>query len=407
MGNMTEMIAIKHPEQSDAVNISILGATGTVGINTLKVIEQHQGKFSVVALTTNFQIDLLYEQCLKFRPKLAVVVDEKSAEQFNGKFKSGGYKPELLIGKKGLEIAASLNEIDCVMAAIVGAAGLPATLAAARTGKRILLANKEALVMSGDLLMDVVQQNNSQLLPIDSEHNAVFQCLPENKNCDVSKIILTASGGPFLNKPINEFVEITPDEACAHPKWTMGRKISIDSATMMNKGLEVIEACKLFKKDITDVEVVVHPQSIVHALVAYADGSMLAHLAYPDMRVPIAHALAWPQRIDSGVEMMELTKLGVLEFLSPDKKRFPCLQLAYDAIDENGCASTILNAANEIAVDNFLNNQIRFTEIPVVIDATLQNVESVKVTELEMILVKDQQSREFASSFINNSLKVH
>lgn len=407
MGGMTEMMPIERPELEDVINISILGATGTVGINTLKVIDQHQDKYSVIALTTNHQIDLLYEQCLKYRPKLAVVADEKSADRFINKFQSNEYKPELLVGGRGLEVAASLTDTNCVMAAIVGAAGLPATLEAARAGKRILLANKEALVMSGNLLMNAVNQNNSQLLPIDSEHNAVFQCLPNDKNCEISKIILTASGGPFLNKPLNEFIKITPDEACAHPNWKMGKKISIDSATMMNKGLEVIEACKLFEINVEDVEVVVHPQSIVHALVAYPDGSMLAHLAYPDMRVPIAHALAWPQRIDSGVEIMDITKLGALEFFPPDKNRFPCLQLAYDAIDSDGCATTILNAANEIAVANFLNDHIRFTDIPIVIDAALQNVESENLTELEMILIKDQQSREFASNFIKYSLEVH
>ncbi len=404
MDCVTKMEAIENSEHFDVINISILGATGTVGINTLKVIEQHQGKFSVIALSTNNQIDLLYKQCLKFRPKFAVVANEKSVDAFTNMFKKSEYKPEILVGSKGLEIAASLPEIDCVMAAIVGAAGLPATLAAANSGKRILLANKEALVMSGDLLMKAVQNNNSQLLPIDSEHNAVFQCLPNDNLCEVSKIILTASGGPFLKKPLDEFVEVTPNEACAHPNWKMGKKISIDSATMMNKGLEVIEACKLFNVDVKDVEVVVHPQSIVHSLVAYPDGSMLAHLAYPDMRVPIAHALAWPHRIDSGVDVVDLTVLGALEFLPPDKIRFPCLQLAYDAIDSEGCATTILNAANEIAVDNFLNNNIRFTEIPMVIDAALQNIESEEMEDLEMILVKDKESREYAKNFIQNSI---
>ena len=250
---------------------------------------------------------------------------------------------KLLVGNHGLEVAASLTEVDFVMAAIVGAAGLPATLAAARAGKRILLANKEALVMSGALLMQTAHQNNSQILPIDSEHNAVFQCLPKGDDKSaIEKIILTASGGPFLNKPLSEFEKITPEEACTHPNWKMGKKISVDSATMMNKGLEVIEACKLFEKNIEDVEVVIHPQSIIHSLVAYPDGSMLAHLAYPDMRVPIAHALAWPQRITSGVNVMDLTEMGPLEFTRPDQNRFPCLRLAYQALESAESATTVL-----------------------------------------------------------------
>ncbi len=402
---MTETIAQAKPALSSVAKISILGATGSVGVNTLDVIQQHPTKFSVAALTTNTQIDLLYKQCLKFRPKLAVVVDEKLADDFIAKFDHDDFKPELLVGSHGLEVAASLSEVDFVMAAIVGAAGLPATLAAAQAGKRILLANKEALVMSGGLLMKVVRLNDSVLLPIDSEHNAVFQCLPKGDDkCEVEKIILTASGGPFLSRPLNEFENITPDEACAHPNWKMGKKISIDSATMMNKGLEVIEACKLFEINIEDVEVVIHPQSIVHSMVAYPDGSMLAHLAYPDMRVPIAHALAWPQRISSGVSTLDLTKIGALEFSKPDSNRFPCLQLAYNALEAAESATTVLNAANEIAVEAFLNNRIRFTDIPTVIDAALQQIEHEEANDLEVILTKDQQTRVFAKNFIDRSL---
>ncbi len=405
---MTETIAQAKPALSSVAKISILGATGSVGVNTLDVIQQHPTKFSVAALTTNTQIDLLYKQCLKFRPKLAVVVDEKLADDFIAKFDHDDFKPELLVGSHGLEVAASLSEVDFVMAAIVGAAGLPATLAAAQAGKRILLANKEALVMSGGLLMKVVRLNDSVLLPIDSEHNAVFQCLPKGDDkCEVEKIILTASGGPFLSRPLNEFENITPDEACAHPNWKMGKKISIDSATMMNKGLEVIEACKLFEINIEDVEVVIHPQSIVHSMVAYPDGSMLAHLAYPDMRVPIAHALAWPQRISSGVSTLDLTKIGALEFSKPDSNRFPCLQLAYNALEAAESATTVLNAANEIAVEAFLNNRIRFTDIPTVIDAALQQIEHEEANDLEVILTKDQQTRVFAKNFIDRSLLRH
>ncbi len=382
-------------------NVSILGATGSVGVNTLDVIGRHPDLFNVVALTSNENIDLLYEQCIKFRPKLAVVTNEELANQFFKKFASNdGYKPDLEIGKNGLKIAASFSETDCVMAAIVGAAGLPATLAAAQAGKQILLANKEALVMSGDLLMKLAKQNKSTILPIDSEHNAIFQCLPlDNQNCEIEKIILTASGGPFLEKSLSEFENITPEQACAHPNWDMGKKISVDSATMMNKGLELIEACKLFDTEVKEVEILIHPQSIVHSLVAYPDGSILAHIAYPDMRVPIAHALAWPQRIKSGVQCLNLTEMGALEFSEPDYNRFPCLRLAYDALSKEQSATTALNAANEVAVHSFLHKQIRFTDIASVIDATLQGVEHVAVDELEIIYEKDRQAREFAEHF--------
>ena len=388
--------------------ISILGATGSVGVNTLNVIERHPELFSVIVLTTNENIDLLYEQCIKHHPKLAVVVNATLADQFIAKFNGQQYKPELASGKDGLKLAASHDDIDCVMAAIVGAAGLPATLAAAQAGKNILLANKEALVMSGDLLMKIAKQNNSQLLPIDSEHNAVFQCLPiGNDCCEIEKIILTASGGPFLTKSLAEFEKITPAQACAHPNWEMGKKISVDSATMMNKGLELIEACKLFDVNVKDVEIVIHPQSIVHSLVAYPDGSVLAHMAYPDMRVPIAHALAWPQRINSGVDVLNLTEIGALEFSKPDYNRFPCLRLAYDAMDAQQSATTVLNAANEVAVNSFLNEKIRFTDISSVIDATLQDIEHVVVDELDVILEKDQQARSYAQNFISDSLARH
>jgi 1-deoxy-D-xylulose-5-phosphate reductoisomerase len=387
--------------------VSILGATGSVGVSTLDVIARHPELFSVTALTTNQNIELLYEQCIKFRPQLAVVANESLADAFMAKF-SAGYQPELATGVDGLNMAASLVEIDCVMAAIVGAAGLHATLAAAHAGKTILLANKEALVMSGDLLIKIVKQNNAQLLPIDSEHNAVFQCLPSGSDrCDIEKIILTASGGPFLTKSLAEFAEITPEQACAHPNWEMGKKISVDSATMMNKGLELIEACKLFDINVKDVEIVIHPQSIVHSLVAYPDGSVLAHMAYPDMRVPIAHALAWPQRITSGVDILNLTELGALEFAKPDYDRFPCLQLAYDAMGAEQSATTVLNAANEVAVNSFLNEQIRFTDISSVIDATLQDIEHVIVDELDMVLEKDRQARSYAQSYIRDSLVRH
>ena len=404
---MIEPEASPAPVSDDVAHVSILGATGSVGVNTLKVIEQHATRFSVTALTANNNIDLLYEQCLKFRPGLAVVANEKLVDQFSAKFSGSGYKPDIHAGNHGLELAASLNEVDFVMAAIVGAAGLPATLAAAQAGKRVLLANKEALVMSGGLLMDMANRYAAKLLPIDSEHNAVFQCMSGGNECEVEKVILTASGGPFLKLPLDEFAGVTPDQACAHPNWEMGKKISVDSATMMNKGLEVIEACLLFEKNANDIEVVIHPQSIIHSLVAYVDGSLLAHLAHPDMRVPIAHALAWPQRIRSGVSSIDLAQLGPLEFTAPDQNRFPCLRLAYQALESAGSAAIILNAANEVAVGSFLKAEIRFTEIPAVIDAALQHVGHENVQELEMILAKDQQTRLYAKRFVEQSILRH
>ena len=405
---MKENTAAIEKPLNEIKNISILGATGSVGINALDVISRHPKKFSVTALSTNQNIDLLYEQCVKFHPKYAAVADESLSKDFLGKFGNSEFKPEVLVGVSGLEEIASLNEVDYVLAAIVGAAGLPATLAAAKSGKRILLANKEALVMSGNLLMKIAHSNNSQLLPIDSEHNAVFQCLPEDGvKSKVAKIILTASGGPFLTRPLNEFQDITPSEACAHPNWEMGRKISVDSATMMNKGLELIEACNLFQTNAPKIDIVVHPQSIVHSLVAYLDGSMIAHLAYPDMRVPIAHCLAWPERIESGVDIMDLAKVGNLEFFKPDHKRFPCLKLAYDALDGAENAPTALNAANEIAVDNFLKSKVKFTDISIVIEEVLQKIEPKNLDNLEMIMETDLEARNVAEQFINQSLLKH
>jgi len=409
---MSSNFSILDSGVNETVNISILGATGSVGVSTLDVIAQHPAKFSVVALTTNKNIHLLFEQCIKFRPKLVVVVNKKLANEFISLFNNKDNMPELLIGSEGLEVAASLSEVDSVMAAIVGAAGLASTLAAARAGKRVLLANKEALVMSGGILMDLVHENNALLLPIDSEHNAIFQCLPNDKvlvseQSAIEKIILTASGGPFLAKPLHEFENITPAQACMHPNWDMGKKISVDSATMMNKGLEVIEACKLFGINVEDIEVVIHPQSIIHSIVAYKDGSMLAHLAYPDMRVPIAHALAWPNRITSGVEVLDLTKISALEFLHPDDERFPCLSLAFAALQAEESATTVLNAANEVAVESFLNSKIGFMDIPNVIDEALQHIEHGKVDDLESVLEKDKQTRLYANRFIERSIEIH
>ena len=402
---MAETQTSRRPFAPEVARVSILGATGSVGVNTLNVIEQHGAKFSVSALTANNNIDLLYEQCQKFRPEVAVVANEQRVDEFSAKFNGSGYKPDIHAGSRGLELAASLAEVDYVMAAIVGAAGLPATLAAAQAGKRTLLANKEALVMSGGLLMNAARTHAAELLPIDSEHNAVFQCLSGSNACDVEKIILTASGGPFLKHPLDELAGVTPEQAVAHPNWEMGKKISVDSATMMNKGLEIIEACLLFEKNAADIEVAIHPQSIIHSLVAYVDGSLIAHLAYPDMRVPIAHALAWPQRIRSGVSGIDLAKLGPLEFTEPDRVRFPCLQLAYQVLESGGSAAIVLNAANEVAVSSFLDSEIRFTEIPQVIDAALQHLEHEEAQELQMILEKDHEARSYARTFIEQSVR--
>ena len=374
-----------------------------MGVNTLDVIERHEAKFSVTALTANNNIDLLFEQCLKFHPEVAVVANEDLVDQFSAKFNGSSYKPDIHSGNQGLELAASLSEVDFVMAAIVGAA-VAATAGRAGLGTHAA-SNKKALVMSQQSVHQCCQSHAAELLPIDSEHNAVFQCLSGSNECDVERIILTASGGPFLKLPLDEFAAVTPEQAVAHPNWEMGKKISVDSATMMNKGLEIIEACMLFEKNANEIEVVIHPQSIIHSLVAYVDGSLIAHLAYPDMRVPIAHALAWPQRIQSGIGTIDLAKLGPLEFHAPDRNRFPCLQLAYQALEAGGSAAIILNAANEVAVASFLHSEIRFTEIPQVIDQALQHIAHENVLELETILAKDQETRTYARTYIEQSVR--
>jgi 1-deoxy-D-xylulose-5-phosphate reductoisomerase len=383
--------------------IAILGSTGSVGCNTLDVIARNPDEFHVVALGANTSIKMLLEQCQQFHPKYVVVCDAQAAEQFSQSLSTLEQPPELLKNSQGLEQIVTLSEVDCVMAAIVGAAGLPSTLAAARAGKTILLANKEALVMSGELLISTARTHEAQLLPIDSEHNAIFQCMA---NCadervmqGVDEIILTASGGPFLNTPAEELLQITPAQACKHPNWSMGRKISVDSATMMNKGLELIEACLLFNIDIAKVQVLVHPQSVVHAMVSYKDGSMLAHMGYPDMRVPIAHAMAWPTRISSGVEKLDLTKTH-LEFMQADLSKFPCLALAMQVQKQGQSAPTVMNAANEIAVQAFLDQQINFTEIHTVVSKVVDSMQLVPVKTLESILEVDASARALAQTVI-------
>ena len=385
--------------------ICVLGATGSIGVNTLDVVARHPEKYKIVALSANSQVDRLVEQCELYNPEYAVMVSESAAEELSIKLKTKSCSVQVLSGIEGLETIASLTQVDYVMAAIVGAAGLKPTLAAARAGKRILLANKEALVMSGQLFMDEVKKNNAELLPIDSEHNAIFQCMPENhqkglKGSGITKILLTGSGGPFRTKELNELKNVTPDEACAHPNWSMGRKISVDSATMMNKGLEIIEACWLFNTTPDDIQVVVHPQSVIHSMVQYTDGSVLAQLGQPDMRTPIAHALAWPERIDSGVEKLDFFTIANLEFEQPDHERFPCLRLAEESIRKGGTAPAILNAANEVAVASFLDNELPFSDIAYIVEQTLSNLNSRPANSLDEILEDDLSARKEAEHLI-------
>ncbi len=381
--------------------VTILGSTGSIGVSTLDVLTRHADDYRVVALTANTGVDRLFEQCLTHVPEYAALADEDSAEQLSQKLKQAGCATQVLQGVEGLQKLASLDQTDYVMAAIVGAAGLLPTLAAARAGKRILLANKEALVMSGAIFMDEVRRHGAELLPIDSEHNAIFQCMPADigtglEQAGVNRILLTASGGPFRSTPLDELAGVTPAQAVAHPNWVMGRKISVDSATMMNKGLEVIEACWLFGTDHEKVQVVIHPQSVIHSMVGYNDGSVLAQLGNPDMRTPIAHALGWPRRIESGVEPLDIFDVAKLEFEKPDFKRFPCLKMAYESLKIGGTATTILNAANEIAVDAFLNEKLGFCNIARLIEKTLENVSVTDANNLDAILRADAEARQAA-----------
>ena len=385
--------------------ITILGATGSIGVSTLDVLARHPDKYHVVALTANTQVDKLFQQCCDFKPRYAVMVDEASAMQLEEKLLAVGSETQVLAGEKALESVAETSYADYVMAAIVGAAGLLPSLAAAKAGKRVMLANKEALVMSGKLFMDAVKNNGAELLPIDSEHNAIFQSMPVQGKSGVKRILLTGSGGPFRQRPIDTLSNVTPEEAVAHPNWSMGRKISVDSATMMNKGLEVIEACWLFDTPSSKVQVVIHPQSTVHSMVSYVDGSVIAQLGNPDMRTPIAYSLAWPERIDAGVNELDFFDVARLDFEPPDFNRFPCLKFAYDAHEIGGYASIALNAANEIAVDSFLNKQINFIEIPQLIENVLEQARSGTPLVLEEILIQDRESRQAASLWIKNNKK--
>ena len=392
--------------------LTILGSTGSIGASTLDVVARHPGRYRVLALTAQRQDDVLFEQCVRFKPRYAVLLDEAAAARLAKKIAAAGLAVRVLCGVEALEFVSSQPEVDAVMAAIVGAAGLRPTLAAARAGKKILLANKETLVMAGRIFMDAVRLHNATLLPIDSEHNAIFQALPHDffrhysgnlATSGINKILLTASGGPFRNTPLSGLQQVTPEQACAHPNWVMGRKISVDSATMMNKGLEVIEAHWLFNAPADAIQVVVHPQSVIHSLVQYVDGSVLAQLGNPDMRTPIAHALAYPERIEAGVEPLDLLKVATLNFAAPDLARFPCLALAYQALHTGGTAPAMLNAANEVAVAAFLDKRISFLAIPRVIEDVLAALPVTMVNTLDDVLNADATARAAAQELIQRA----
>ena len=383
--------------------IVVLGATGSVGCNTLDVIARHPERYRVVALSGHRQLDKLFEQASRFRPAYLVVADAQAAASLALRLRQAGLPGEVLHGAAALEEVVRLPEVDAVMAAIVGAAGLPSALAAAAAGKRILLANKESLVVAGRLFMDAVRRSGASLLPVDSEHSAIFQSLPADyagqpDSAGVRKIILTASGGPFRGKSAAELLDVTPDDACRHPNWSMGRKISVDSASLMNKGLEVIEAHWLFGVPPERIEVVVHPQSVIHSMVQYRDGSVMAQLGSPDMRTPIACALAWPERIEAGVEPLDFFSLSDLSFEKPDLANFPCLRLAFDALAMGGDAPAVLNAANEVAVDAFLNGRLRFVDISRVVADTLSGVDLAASADLGALLARDEEARRFAGN---------
>ncbi len=386
--------------------VTVLGATGSIGINTLDVIRRHPDRFQVFALCAHTRIDSMFEQIREFNPEFAVVRDSVLADELAGRCHSAGLKTDVRHGMEALVDVAAHPEVDTVMAAIVGAAGLEPTLAAAKAGKKILLANKEVLVMAGELFMQAVREHGALLLPVDSEHNAIFQSLPVDfsrglEDCGVRRILLTASGGPFRTTPHAALAEVTPEAACAHPNWVMGPKISVDSASMMNKGLEVIEAHWLFGCTPEQIQVVVHPQSVIHSLVEYADGSVLAQLGNPDMRTPIAYALAYPERIDAGVPSLDLFQIARLDFEAPDLERFPCLRLAYAALRAGGTAPAILNAANEVAVAAFLERRLPFLGIPRLIESTLAALPAGPEGSLADVLLADAEARRIATSLIS------
>jgi 1-deoxy-D-xylulose-5-phosphate reductoisomerase len=380
------------------IGVTVLGSTGSVGESTLDVLARHKDRFRLVAIAANSNAQKLAQQILTWRPAYAALADERAVGELHALLASHAHGTRILAGPGALEELAVLGEVQSVMAAIVGAAGLRSTLAAASAGKRLLLANKESLVMAGPLLIAAVHGSGATLLPIDSEHNAIFQCMPPSTRTGVAppgvrRVLLTASGGPFRDTPSEALATVTPEAACAHPNWVMGRKISVDSATLMNKGLELIEACLMFGLPVAQVQILVHPQSIVHSMVEYADGSVLAQLGAPDMRTPIAHALAWPERIDSGVEFLDLLKVGRLDFRAPDTDKFRCLALAQAAARAGGLHPVVLNAANEVAVEAFLGRRLNFTGIAAVIEAVVERSTGGAIGGLEDVLAADAESR--------------
>ena len=393
-------------QDKNTTGVAILGSTGSIGRSTLDVIARNPDRFKVVALSAHQSIDLLLQQVIQFKPQYVVVTDAAAAATFKVQLKDIADSPQLLSAENGLVEVVQLDAVDSVMAAIVGGAGLPSTLAAADAGKNVLLANKEALVMAGELLLTAAAESGARLLPIDSEHNAVLQCLANQyvsqPMLGVEHITLTASGGPFLKTPLEQLASVTPEQACAHPNWDMGRKISVDSATMMNKGLEVIEACFLFDLSPNQVKVLIHPQSLVHAMVSYCDGSVLAHLGHPDMCVPIAHALGWPERITSGVAPLSLADCANLEFYEPDAERFPCLTLALDAQRAGQAATIALNAANEIAVSAFLKSAIVYQDIYKVVATIVEQEEAIKIQTIEDVFRVDARARREAERLVTN-----
>jgi 1-deoxy-D-xylulose-5-phosphate reductoisomerase len=385
---------------SAPMRIAVLGSTGSIGLSTLDVLARHPDRFEPFALAARSNISVLLDQCIRFKPRYAVVVDAAAGAKLRSDLQQAGLATEVLSGASALEDIAAHPEVQAVMAAVVGAAGLRSTLAAACTGKRILLANKEALVMSGPLFMQAVREGGATLVPVDSEHNAIFQCMGGSQARGVRRVLLTASGGPFLRASAETPQTVTPEQACAHPRWAMGRKISVDSATLMNKGLELIEACLLFDLAPSRVDVVVHPQSIVHSFVEYLDGSMLAQLGNPDMRTPIAHALGWPERLSSGVESLDIIRTARLDFEAPDTTRFPCLRLARSAAEAGGTSPAVLNAANEIAVEAFLERRLAFADIPAVIERVLERHRTGPVVTLEDVLSADEWARREARAAV-------
>jgi|TARA_B110000908_G_C10258483_1_gene457332 1-deoxy-D-xylulose-5-phosphate reductoisomerase len=397
-------------------NITVLGSTGSIGVSTLDVLARHPDKYRAYALTANTSVDLIIPQIQRHSPRFAVMRDERSAQQLEDQLFALGHKETaVLSGEKGLLQVAADAAVSAVMAAIVGAAGLSPTMAAVTAGKKVLLANKESLVMAGHLFMDAVETSGATLLPIDSEHNAIFQSMPARYQSGkstglvsegVRRILLTGSGGPFRELPLAQLPSVTPDQACAHPNWDMGRKISVDSATMMNKGLELIEACWLFNTTADTIDIVIHPQSIIHSMVEYTDGSVLAQLGNPDMRTPIAHALAFPDRIDSGVGSLDIIATARLDFEAPDYQRFPCLRLATEAAAVGGTAMAVLNAANEVAVDAFLAGSIRFTDIPLTIEHVLAATTIVEPDTLALVQAQDASARVLANRFIETLIRV-